>query len=302
MHFPIKNLTALGVAVQVAEKGTFAGASRAMGLSTSAVSKSISRLEEQIGIKLFNRTTRSVSLTPDGRAYITKLKPLLNEIGGLTQGLIDGGELPKGLLRVGAPVSFGRILLAPVIAEFSVRYPEVEIELILDDQMLDLANEQIDVSVRTGALNDSANLVARSFMTDPMIVCASPEYIKRCGEPTGIQQLTQHRLVTFKNNRTGRNEPWSFCDGQRVNVQGTVSSNTVDSVVEMIRCGAGLGQISLYKARNALESGELVEVLKELRPPSMKYSVLYLNRHLLAPRIRVFIDFLIDNLSGANLP
>ena len=293
MQLPIKNLTALAVAVQVAERGSFAGASKALGLSTSAVSKSISRLEAQLGIKLFNRTTRAVSLTTDGHAYIEKLKPLLVEIGGLTQELVDHSENPKGLLRVGAPVSFGRILLAPVVAEFSKQYPEIEIELVLDDRMLDLANEQIDVSIRTGELADSANIVARRFMSDPMIICASNDYLERHGVPTKIADLEAHRLVTFKNNRTGRIDPWVFKDGERFSCSGAIRSNTVDTVVQIIRDGAGLGQVSLYKAKEAIDRGELTEVLKSHRPPSLKYSVLYLNRHLLAPRIRAFIDYLL---------
>jgi len=298
MYLPIKNFTALAVAVQVAERGSFAKASKALGLSTSAVSKSIGRLEEQLGIKLFNRTTRSVSLTADGQLYIDKLKPLLVQINGLTQNLIDDSSNPKGLLRVGAPISFGRIILAEIVAEFSVLYPDVQIELVLDDRTTDLTKEQIDVSIRTGNLGDSANMVARRFMLDSVVVCASRDYINCYGAPKRIGELEEHRRITFRNNRTGRPESWLFKGGVRVGGAGIVQSNTTDSVIEMVLAGAGLGQVSYYKVKEQLDSGELVEVMQEQRPPAMKYSVLYMNRKLLAPRIRLFIDFLLQRLGN----
>jgi len=141
MNQPIKNLTGLAIAVQVAERGSFAEASRALGLSTSAVSKSINRLENQLGIKLFNRTTRSVSLTSDGGAYIDKVKPLLTQIYELTNDLTDTPQSPSGLLRVSATIPFGRIVLAPIVAKFTKQFPSIQIELVLDDKILDLTGE-----------------------------------------------------------------------------------------------------------------------------------------------------------------
>jgi len=241
MHQPIKNLTGLAIAIQVAERGSFAEASRALGLSTSAVSKSIGRLESQLGIKLFNRTTRSVSLTSDGHLYIARIKPLLKDIIELSRGLSDSHESPRGLLRVSATIPFGRIVLAPIVAKFTKRYPEVQIELVLDDKVLDLTAEQIDASIRTGSMQKTPNLIARRLLTDPLVICASAKYLKHYGEPKTINDLNAHRRVTFKNSDTGRIDPWRFSCSSSIVSHGDIQSNTMESLVEIIREGAGIG-------------------------------------------------------------
>ena len=298
MQQPIKNLAGLAIAIQVAERGSFAEASRVLGLSTSAVSKAISRLEDQLGIKLFYRTTRSVSLTPDGHMYIVRIKPLFTEIVELSSSLPDDPENPSGLLRISTTIPFGRIVLAPIVAKFSELYPEVQIELILDDRVLDLTREQIDVSIRTGLLQKSPNMVARRLITDPRVICASAKYLEQHGQPTTINDLHKHRRITFKNNDTGRVEPWIFSGSQSVTTAGDVQSNTMDSVVEIVREGAGLAQVSLYQVKDAIDAGELKEVLFKYRPPELTFSVVYQSRHLLAPRIRKFIDFTVEQLAN----
>jgi len=298
MNQPIKNLTGLAIAVQVAERGSFAEASRALGLSTSAVSKSINRLENQLGIKLFNRTTRSVSLTSDGGAYIDKVNPLLTQIYELTNDLTDNPQSPSGLLRVSATIPFGRIVLAPIVAKFTKQFPSIQFELVLDDKILDLTGEQIDVSIRTGSMERSPNVVARRLLSDPLTLCASPEYLSQYGEPQTIEELSGHRRVTFKNSDTGRIEPWKFASSPSISAPGSVQSNTMDSMAEIVLEGGGLGQISRYQVAHAIETGQLKEVLKSQRPPELVFSVIYQSRHLLAPRIRVFIDFLVEELSA----
>ncbi len=297
MHQPIKNLTGLAIAIQVAERGSFAAASRALGLSTSAVSKSISRLESQLGLKLFNRTTRSVSLTSDGHLYIIRIRPLLNEIIELSRGVSDSQENPRGLLRVSATIPFGRIVLAPIVAEFTKQYPEIQIELVLDDKVLDLTAEQIDVSIRTGSMQKSPNMIARRLLTDPLVICASRDYFKHYGEPKTIGDLNAHRRVTFKNSDTGRIDPWKFSGSSSIMSNGDLQSNTMESLVEIIRAGAGIGQISRYQVKHALESGELKEVLQNHRPPDLVFSIIYQSRRLLAPRTRIFIDFIVERLA-----
>lgn len=294
MKLRTRNLTAVAAVIQVAEQGSFTAAARTLGLSSSATSKAIARLEEELGVKLFHRTTRSVSLTPEGERYVEGVKPLLLEMDAITAEVTDNPSQPRGLLRVSAPAAYARSMLTPRLAEFSQRYPDINLDLLLEDRDVDLAAEQVDVAIRTGPLPDNVNLVARRLFTEPMITCASPDYLTQHGEPQTPDDLEQHNCIRFRNTRTGRPRSWFFKDGEQRQVAGMLTIDDAEAVGRAAIAGAGIAQIPGYMAKAGLETGALQEVLRSYRPPEVVFSALYLDRRFVSPRIRVFIDFLLE--------
>ncbi len=297
MELRTKNLTAVAAAIHVADAGSFAKASQVLGLSTSATSKAIGRLEEDLGVKLFQRTTRSVSLTPEGERYIEGARPLLMELDALTAEVTDNLTTPRGLLRVSVPAAFGRMVLVPRISEFSNRFPEVELELSLDDRGVDLAAESIDVAIRAGVLPDNASLIGRKLIDDPLITCAAPDYLDRYGVPETPEDLDRHNCLNFRNRRTGRAVPWVFRSGERRLQSGQLTIDDGEAVGRAAIAGAGISQMPGFMAQDALLSGALKEVLAEYRPAETPFTAIYLDRRLVSPRIRAFIDCLVEQLS-----
>ncbi|WP_395375399.1 LysR family transcriptional regulator [Marinicella sp. W31] len=280
-------------AIQVAEVGSFAEASRLLGLSTSATSKAVSRLEEELGVKLFHRTTRSISLTPEGERYVEGLRPLLLEIDVITAEVTDSLAIPKGLLRVSVPAAYGRMKLIPKITEFLTLYPEINLEISLDDRVIDLAAEHVDVAIRAGILSDSSNIVGRKLFDDPFVTCASPTYLKKFGKPSSPTDLVHHHCLLFRNRHTGRVYPWLYKNDFRIDSKGPLTIDDGESVQRAAIAGAGISQMPGFMAEEALANGTLEEVLSEFKPNSLTYTAVYLDRKLVSPRIRAFIDFLI---------
>ena len=288
-------LSSVAAFIQVAETGAFNEASRRLDLSPSATSKAVSRLEDDLGVKLLHRTTRSVSLTPEGERYLEGAKRLLSEMVALGEEVANTLADPAGRLTVSVPAALGRMWLVDSLLDFRNAWPKIEIELSLDDRAVDLAGEAVDVVIRAGSLDDSANLVARRLFMDPLIVCATPRYWNRRGRPRAPDDLANHDCLNFRNRRTGRAMPWHF------EIEGAVRSQvfggplTVDdgeAVGRAARAGLGVSQMPGFMAEEALRTGELEEVLQDFRPPDVPFTALYLDRRLVSPRIRVFVDFL----------
>lgn len=292
----IPPLASVRAFVEVAEVGAFNEASKSLGLSSSATSKAVTRLEEHLGVKLFHRTTRSIALTPEGERYLEGAKKLIAEFAVLGNEIADSIAAPVGRLKISAPVALGRSWLVDAITEFCSVWLKVHIELTLDDRTVDLAGDAVDVAIRAGALTNSDHLIARKLFQSPQRICASPNYWEKQGKPEHPEELKKHRCLMFRNPRTGRLYPWYF------NQQGNVSHYVFDSVLEVndgdaiVRAavsGLGISQMPDYLGRRYLDSGELQEVLHSYRPDDVAFHALYLDRRLLSPRIREFIDFLI---------
>ena len=288
----IRNLAAIAAAVRVAEHGSFSAGSAALGLSPSAASKAVARLEDELGIKLFHRTTRSVGLTTEGREFVDGVRPLLEDLDALTAHLIDSAGAPRGLLRISAPETFGRSVVAPLIARYRAQFPEVTVDLSLDDRNVDLAEERIDVAIRTGTLPDHANLVARRLLLDPLVVCAAPAYLERSGVPASPEALSAHACISYQNAHTGAAMPWRFLGNERTAVMSVITVNDVSAVTRLAVAGAGIAQLPRYLALPFLETGRLAEVLGDVRPEGVPYSAVYLDRRFVSPRVRSWVDFL----------
>lgn len=297
----MKSLSNVATFVRVAEAQSFVEAANQLGLSTSAVSKAVARLEEELGIKLLHRTTRSVSLTPEGERFYEGLRRILGEMEVLTEELTEGLSEPRGRLKISMPAAYGRMCGVGLVAEFLQTYPKIFVDLSLDDRDVDLAAEGVDVAVRAGALADSANLIARRLFVDPLITCATPEYLDRFGRPQHPAELSNHNCLNFRNRKTGRHMPWFFTiDGniERRSVEGGLTIDDGEAVGRTAMAGVGISQMPGFMAAEALHEGVLEEVLSEYRPPSVPFTALYLDRRLVSPRIQAFIDFMVKRGRG----
>ncbi len=293
--------------IEVARCRSFAEAASRLGLSTSATSKAVARIEEDLGVKLLHRTTRSVGLTPEGTRFLEGAHRILDDMDSLVREITDTRETPRGRLVVGATAVFGRMWLTGQAVEFRRLYPDVEIELVLDDRASDLAADGLDIVIRAGELEDNANLVARKFFEDQTVLCASPDYLASAGIPMTIDDLDAHCCLQFRNPAHGRLYPFRFTlKGHSVSkvMGGGLIANDGAAVKAAAIAGAGVAQLPSYMVIEDLEAGRLVPLMRRLWPIPQPYHLVYLDRRLVSKRIRVFIDFLLKNRPdwSANLP
>lgn len=279
--------------IRVAEVQSFAQASNTLGLSTSAVSKAVARLEADLGVKLFHRTTRSISLTTDGVRFYEGCQQILGELDALEAEIQGNRVAPRGRLTVSVSAAFGRVCLVPLLKAFTQEFPEITLDISMDDRPIDLAEQAIDVVIRTGQLSDSANLIARQIISYPLVVCGSPSYLEQHGYPQHPDELQQHTCLNFRNRSTGRFYPWSFAVDDKVEryaVSGSVVFDNADAIVRSAIAGLGLSQMPSFVAAEALAKSDLQEVLSPYRPPEVPVWICYLDRRFVAPRIRAFVD------------
>ena len=293
----MKSLSNIKIFVRVAQTKRFVEAANALSLSPPATSKAVAKLEKELGVKLLHRTTRSVSLTPEGERFYEVAKRLLEEMDDLTQELKDSLSEPRGRLKISMSAAYGRMWGTKIIARFLQVYPQIFVELSLDDRDVDLAAEGFDVVIRVGTLADSANLIARRLFLDPLITCATPEYLERYGRPQHPDELERYNCLNFRNRKTGRPMPWLFnIDGQveRQNFAGTLTIDDGEAVGQTTMLGTGISQMPGFMAIDALRKGILEEVLVDYRPPFVPFTALYLDRRLVSPRIKAFINFMVE--------
>lgn len=292
------NLSDLRIFVQVALAGSFAAASRVLGMTNSAVSKAVQRLEADVGAKLLSRTTRAVSMTVEGERLLEGARKLIDDADALKSEFTDSLEEPRGKLVVSAPAVFGRVWLVERVLAFMCKYQDVEVELKFEDRIVDFMTEGIDVAIRLGELADSVNLVARKLFEDTIHTCASPSYIERYGHPETLADIVCHRGVHYRVQNTGLLFPFIFnCKGETVRrtLDPVLIGNNIDAIHQAAEAGLGLAQLPSFLALDSLATGRLVEVMSDLRMEKFPYSIVYLDRRLVAPRVRAFVDFLVAN-------
>jgi LysR family transcriptional regulator, regulator for bpeEF and oprC len=277
-----------------ARHGSFAAAAREQGVVPSTLAKAVARLEAELGVTLFHRTTRQVRLSPDGERLFERCQRVLAEIEELRAEASGARQAARGELLVSAPVLYGKRFVLPVLAALLPCHPGLRLELRLSDQYLDLVREGIDVAVRIGHLRDSS-LVARRVDQQSLVLCASAAYLARHGTPRRVEDLQRHQAIAFRLPSTGRDRPWQFRQrGSVVEVapQAQVRINETETVVEAIRHGLGLCQLPDNVVADELARGELVEVLPTCRPAPMPISVVVASGRLLPARVRVAIEAL----------
>ncbi|MDO6385407.1 MULTISPECIES: LysR family transcriptional regulator [unclassified Uliginosibacterium] len=291
---------AMQVFTRVVDANSFTRAADMLGLPRATVTTIIQNLEALLRVRLLNRTTRRISLTPDGAAYYEHCARILGEVEETEASFRDVGQGPKGRLRVDVPSPIGRLVLIPRLCEFRARYPDVELVIGMGDRLVDLVREAVDCVIRAGDLQDST-LVARRIGAIKMITCATPDYLERYGVPHSLDDLKQHVAVHYFSHRTGRNFDWDFIvDGQTtpLKMQGSVSVNDMDAYIACALQGFGMIQPARFTVLPLLESGALVEVLPELAPAPMQISVAYMQNRHLSPKVRAFVDWVAE-LFGA---
>lgn len=286
------SLQQLAAFAETAKHGSFAAAARETGSAPSTLAKSVARLEASLGVKLFHRTTRQVSLTADGERIYRRCQRLMAEVEEMqaeAAGVLAG---PSGTLRVDLPIVLGRRLVLPVLAQMTRNYPALSVDVRLQDGYTDLVKEGVDVALRVGELKDSS-LVSRRFGTQTLVLVASPGYLAQRGTPKRLDQLAAHDAVLFRMPTSGRDRPWQFRQrGQPVELHpvSRVRVNDGEGMVEAARLGLGIAQVPDYFVREFLASGVLVELLPQARPASMPLSIVYPGARMVPQRVRAFID------------
>jgi LysR family transcriptional regulator for bpeEF and oprC len=288
-------LSGLLAFVHAAEARNFTRAAHRLGISPSGISKAISRLESRYGVRLLQRTARSVALTIEGAAYFERCKRIIADLEDAKDVLTSAQKTPRGLLRVTLPLSIGRLHLARVLPAFAQKYPDVQLEVHISDRLIDLVEERFDVAVRMGKLSDS-RLVARRLATSALTTCATPAYLKRHGVPRTPEDLAKHNCIQFVVPSTGRAQPWQFeRDGRRISVPvpGNVRMDHAESLVEAALAGTALIQISNFVTAPAIRQRQLEPVLTSFQAEGPPIWALYPQTHNPIPRVRAFVDFLV---------
>ena len=287
-------IDAMHAFVAVAELEGFAPAARKLKLSPSAVTRLIAALEERLGARLLQRTTRSVTLTDAGAHYLERARRILADIEEAERAAEGERTRPSGRLAVSAPVGFGRLHVSPVMSAYLKRYPEVSGELRLEDRMISLVEDGIDLAVRIGHLADSS-LVARRVGAMRRIVVASPAYLNARGEPKTLESIASHDTIQFGSTVGLAN--WRFLDGGnevRITYAPRFSSNSSDAAIQYASEGGGLTRVMAYQAAEALKAGKLRIVLEKFEPPALPINIVYPTSRLLSAKVRTFIDLVTE--------
>lgn len=266
---------------------------RQLDLTPPAATKRLAQLEARLGVRLVNRTTRSISLTPEGETYLHYATRILADVREMEEVVSSSGSVPKGLLRINATLGFGRTAIAPIVSEFALHHPQVEVQLDVTDRPIDLVESGVDLGIRFGALPDQ-RLVARRVLSNRRFLCAAPRYLARHGTPASLRDLADHQCIIHRQNEDAYGV-WRFTrDGraETVKVHGALSSNDGDIVLNWALDGHGILVRSEWDLAKYLESGRLRVVLPEFILPSADLFVYYPSKRDLSARARAFIDFL----------
>jgi DNA-binding transcriptional LysR family regulator len=289
--------------IAVATEGSFARAGDRLGVGRSAVSRSVQKLEGQLGTRLFQRTTRATSLTREGERFFENCRPGVERILQALEEMRDLREgPPRGLLRVSATFGFGRRVVAPLIAAFREKYSGVSVELVLDERDADLVTDRVDVAFREGVLDDS-QVIAKQLIPMQMIVCASPAYLRRHGLPQSIEEIACHASIN-QRLANGRLREWTFHVDGRVHAlapEATLTLNDPTLILDAVLAGEGIALLPAYLVCDALRSGALVACLEAFSPDDGGHYLCYLSRQQLPKRIRAFVDFMTSEVRALDL-
>jgi DNA-binding transcriptional LysR family regulator len=286
-------IDAMQAFVAVADLQGFAPAARKLGLSPSGVTRLIAALEERLGARLLQRTTRSVTLTDVGSRYLERARRILADVEEAEASAQAERTRPSGRLVVSAPVGFGRLHVSPLMTAYLTRYPEVSCELRLADRMINLVEDGVDAAIRIGHLADST-LVARQVGEMRRIVVASRKYLKEHGEPAAPEAIASHQTIEFG---TAAQPEWRFVeDGRDIGVGCTPRfiTNSSDAAIQYAEQGGGLTRVMFYQAADALKAGRLRIVLEKFEQPPLPIHIVYPTSRLLSAKVRTFVDLVVE--------
>ncbi len=289
--------------VLLMRQGSLAAAAREMDLTPPAVSKRLAKIEERLGVRLLNRTTRRLALTGEGEVYLDHARRILADIAEMERLVASGRDEPRGLLRVNAPLGFGRAFVGPAVSAFVARFPEVEVRLHLTDRPVPLPNEAIDVGIRFGDLPDS-RLIARRVAANRRVLCAAPAYLDRAGRPRAPADLARHACIVLRQN----DDPygvWRLARGKEsetVKVHGPLSTNDGEVALGWARDGHGILMRAEWNVAADLAGGALEEVLPGWSLPPADIHAVYAERLNLSAKVSAFVGFLAEYLRDTTRP
>ena len=289
-------LHAMEIYVRVAELESFARASERLNMAPASVSTAIRNLESHLGVRLMTRTTRKVSLTDDGRAYLERCRRVLAEIDETEAALKQTQSRPQGRLRIELPTGLGHIYVTPALPAFSVRYPDVKVVMSLGDRFVDLTEEDVDVILRVGKLEDSP-MVAKRVYDARFVTCAAPDYLARHGKPKTPAELAKHNCLGYFSASLGRSARWNYRKGAREAFHapgGTLHTNNPEALTDLAIAGAGVVCMLETGVQRAIRDGRLVPLLEDWESPIAPISVLYWPSRHLSAKVRVFVDFIAE--------
>ncbi|WOD14986.1 LysR family transcriptional regulator [Paraburkholderia kirstenboschensis] len=292
----LERLTGLIAFARAASLGSYTAAARALSVSPSAVSKSVQRLEQHFGLRLFSRTTRSLTLTPEGRDLLERAQRLLREAEDIEQAVVAARAEPAGTIKVTAPLPVGVHILAPALPAFRARYPKVNVDLRLGDQYVDLIAEGVDIAIRAGDPGDS-RLISRHLAPHRLCTFASPDYLRRRGEPRHPDELQAHECVNFRYQSTGQEARWPFQTGKSVleiAPDAPITIDVSDAVAAVLVAGGGIGLSATYIAAPYMKRGELVPVMYEFAHARFPLTALWPESRRGNPNVKAFVAFLAE--------
>jgi DNA-binding transcriptional LysR family regulator len=296
----MKDSSHLQLFTYVVEEGSFSAAARMLGVTPSSVSRQISALETDLGARLFNRTTRTQSLTEAGEIYFRHTQRIVTDIEEAQLAVRKLADTPSGNLHVTVEADFAITYLSPILPEFLKRYPDVQVRLSMTTDVVDLVHSGIDLAIRVGHLADSS-LIARKIFASRSVLCASPDYIKTHGNPSHPHDLSQHQCVSFWV-QSGRTQ-WKFQDAKNelnIPISGRVNANSLIFLRGAAIDGLGIAMIPTWMIQEELKSGQLITILEDypLDPPSTPINAVFAHNKHLAPKVRAFVDFLKEQLDA----
>jgi DNA-binding transcriptional LysR family regulator len=300
----VDSLSALNAFMQAAETRSFTSAGRQLSLSPSAVTKAVSRLEERLGVRLFHRNTRGLSLTQEGALFLESCRRIFSEMDSVHAELANSKKAPMGKLKVSLPMV--GTLMMPTISKFMSVYPDIELDLDFTDHLVNVVDDGYDVVVRTGEGTDS-RLIARRLGFFRLQVVGSPSYLERAGTPLVPQDLTTHACLHHRYPTSGRLKRWPLQtapDAPKLTLPITATANTIEPLITLAESGNGLACIPDIAVRQQIADGRLIVVLGEFTKHAGTFRAVWPSNRLIAPKVRVFVDFLAENLfpKSSTLP
>jgi DNA-binding transcriptional LysR family regulator len=293
-------MTSIGTFVKIAEAGGFAAAARKLGVSASTVTTQIQDLEERLGVRLLNRSTRKVSLTDIGRAYYERCMHILADMEEADSAVQAMHAEPRGTLHLNVSITIP-FLVAPVITEFTSLYPDVNVKMTMSDRMVDLVQDGIDLAITTMPV-PSSNLVMRRVGSFRLLVCGSPDYFVRHGLPREPGDLVNHNCMKYTFSSSGSDWRFKFPDGERaIHINGNMESNSANALRLAVALGQGLTLMPDFLVRNDIKAGRLIPVLTEFSCRELPINAVYPHRQHLATNVRSFLDLVTKHARGADL-
>lgn len=291
-------LDGIAIFVQVVNSKSFVRAAEKMNHSTSYISKEVSKLETRLGARLLHRTTRTLSLTPEGEVYFQQCQQIIEDALQVENDISGRQQIPQGRLKLSCPVGIGVSRIRPILAEFINKYPKVTLDIDLNDHKVDLISEGFDLAIRAAAQLEDSSLISRRFMNSTSLTLASPEYLKKHGTPKHPDELVDHQMISYRNLKTPETWQYTTMGGQKTQTQVTsqVLCNNSEMMISLCLAGQGIIRMPLFNLHDEVEAEKLTPLFEDFLPINIGVFLVYPSRKNMPAKLKCFIDFIIEKL------